>query len=166
MFFIQLTFLLCSFDSHILLQNCFVSFASGCWYVLEHSTPTCWLNFRSLFLECYVLFLLFDAVSASFKSLFFCQSRLIYLFKLCCPTCLLFCFELFIQTYPCVFFFFFYLFIFFACLLFLTIFVCCQNFFTCPSSLIFSFRFCSISFGSRQFYLWLISLLHILDCLI
>ena len=40
MLFIHSPFPLCSFTSHILLQNCFSSFASGYLYVLVHSPPT------------------------------------------------------------------------------------------------------------------------------
>ena len=47
--FIDSVFPLCSFCSHYLLQNCFPSFTSVCWFVLMHSSPTCWLNFLLLF---------------------------------------------------------------------------------------------------------------------
>ena len=36
------------FFSHILLKNCFISFASSHWLVLIHSLPTCWNNFLIL----------------------------------------------------------------------------------------------------------------------
>ena len=49
MLFIHSVFLSCSFCSHILLQNCLVSFVPGCWFDLEHFPPTCWKNFLSLF---------------------------------------------------------------------------------------------------------------------
>ena len=35
-------FLLCSFHSHILLENCFVSLPSSCWYVFVHSSLIFW----------------------------------------------------------------------------------------------------------------------------
>ena len=51
MLFIFSTFLLCSFYSHILLQSCFDSFVSSCWFVLVHLPLTFWYNFWSLFLK-------------------------------------------------------------------------------------------------------------------
>ena len=41
MLFIHSAFMLSTFCSDILLQNCFVSFASGCSFVFVHSLPTC-----------------------------------------------------------------------------------------------------------------------------
>ena len=41
MLFIYSSFLLCSFRSHLLLQNNFASFASDCWYVWAFSS-CCW----------------------------------------------------------------------------------------------------------------------------
>ena len=58
MSFILSAILLCSFFSHILLNNCFASLISSCWFVLVNSSPpTCWKNFRSLFWK--VLFCLY-----------------------------------------------------------------------------------------------------------
>ena len=50
-----------------------------------------------------ILLVLLDPVSVSFQPPFF-QHLLIYLFKLHYQTCLLFCFDLFIRTYPRVLF--------------------------------------------------------------
>ena len=51
MLFIDSEFLLCHIRFHILLQKCFVSFASVCWLVLVYSPPTCLKNFHLLFLK-------------------------------------------------------------------------------------------------------------------
>ena len=53
-------FLCCFFYSPILLQNRFVSFAFGYWFVLAHFSPTVWWIF--LILEGSVLFILLDPV--------------------------------------------------------------------------------------------------------
>ena len=49
MLFIYLTFLLCSFCSHISLRNCFAPFAFSCRYVIMYFPPTSWRNVLSLF---------------------------------------------------------------------------------------------------------------------
>ena len=47
---IHLAFPLCLFGwCHIFFKNCFVSFASSCWYVFVSSSTSCWKNFLSLF---------------------------------------------------------------------------------------------------------------------
>ena len=42
--FTDSTFLSCSFCFRILLKNCFLSFVSGCWFVLVRSPPICCSN--------------------------------------------------------------------------------------------------------------------------
>ena len=49
MLFIHSGFSLCSSRSHILLQSYFTSFASGCWYILEHSPPRCFFRYFGIF---------------------------------------------------------------------------------------------------------------------
>ena len=49
MLLIHSAYLLFSFCSHILVQNCFASFVFAYWFVLLNPPPTCWLNFLSLF---------------------------------------------------------------------------------------------------------------------
>ena len=100
-----------------------------------------WVEFSFFILECFVLFVLLDPVSVSFKSPFF------WLYY---QTFLLFWFGLFIPTYPRMFF------------LFLTIFFCFRNFFICSSCLI-SYQvlyFCSDSFRQHRYYHRLVSLLY------
>ena len=65
-----------------LLQNCFASSAFSCWFILRHSPPNCLVENFSVILESSVLFVLLDTVLVSFKSSFFQQYHLIYLFKM------------------------------------------------------------------------------------
>ena len=62
------------------------------------------VTFSFVILECPVLFLWLDPVSISFKSLFFHQYPLIYLFKLYSQACQLFSIGLYIPTCTSVFF--------------------------------------------------------------
>ena len=62
------------------------------------------VDFSLFIFESPVLSALLHPVSVSFKSHFFRQYLLVYLFKLYCQTCSLFCFSLFIPTYPGIFF--------------------------------------------------------------
>ena len=111
-------------------------------FLLPYFTPklSCFLCIRLLYYPCAfstylkvgssfvildgpVLFIFLHSVLVSFKSLFFRQYLLIYLFNFYRQICLLFCFSQLIPTYLFVFFF-------------LIAFACYRTFFTCPSNLI------------------------------
>ena len=79
--------------------NCFASFAPGRWCIPVHSPPTCRWNFLSSSWK--VLLCLYSLTLSRY--LLGLPSFAIYLFTLHCQTCLLFCFDLFIPTYPCIF---------------------------------------------------------------
>ena len=64
------------FCSHILLQNCFVSFASSCWFLFVHSPLICWLNFFHYFRMPMFAFIVWPCCTIFWVSLFFA----IYLF--------------------------------------------------------------------------------------
>ena len=82
------------------------------------------LQFSFVILESLVLIVLIDTVSVSFKSPFCRPYLLIYVFKLYCQICSLFCLIFSSQCIP-VF-------------SLLSTFACRRNFFTCPASLIFN----------------------------
>ena len=63
--FIHLAFLLCSFYSRILLQNCVVRFTSGLLICPRAFSTDLLVGFSFFILE-YVLFILLDSVSVSF----------------------------------------------------------------------------------------------------
>ena len=77
MMFIHSAFLLSYLSSHILLQNCFASFVSGCWYVFVHQPPACWKNFLSLllnilfYLYCLILFQYLFSLPSSVSTFWF-----------------------------------------------------------------------------------------------
>ena len=112
-------FLLYSFYSYVLLQNCFASISSVVALPLctshrlvgRNSVPS---------LEIFVLFVFPDPVTTEF--LFFRLCLSVYLFKLYYKISRVFNFGLFIAIYPCVFFF-------------LCSFSGCRSFFIWPSSL-------------------------------
>ena len=86
MLFIYSVIPLCSFLLHILLQNCFVSFASNCWVPFMYS-PSLVRRFFSLLWNVLVLFVLFDSVLVPFESPFFRHYHLIYFFKFYSQSC-------------------------------------------------------------------------------
>ena len=77
--FIDSVFQICYFPSHILPQNYFASFASGC---LRAFFTSSMVEFYFYILESSVLFELLRSVFVSFNSPFFRQYLLIFLFKL------------------------------------------------------------------------------------
>ena len=84
---INSAFFLCSLGGHILLQNCSVSLASGCWYVFMSSPTTCWYNFLSLFchgllcLYCFTLCLYFLNLPPFSSIFWFISSSCIIIFS-------------------------------------------------------------------------------------
>ena len=134
-----------SLCSYILIQNYFAS--------LHQVNGLCsciiLLFVNRIFLEYPLLFVMFDSVSVSFKSSFFRQS-----FDSSLQVVLSDLFAVFIRHFHPK--------IFLHCFSFLSIFACCRNLFTCPSS-VFSYSdlyFCSSSFGVLRFYHKLISQQH------
>ena len=125
--FIHSAFLLCSFLLHILLQNCFASFATDCWFVFAHSPPTWWQNFLPLFWK--VLFCLYCLTQSwyllnlsSFTNIFW------FIFSSCIVRHV--CTSLLgVFSFPLVTVYF----------NFLSSFACCCSYFICPSSLILYF---------------------------
>ena len=63
---IHSAFLLCSLGCHILLQNCLVSCAFGCWYVFCVISPQMLVEFPFVVLKCPVFSVLFYSFSISF----------------------------------------------------------------------------------------------------
>ena len=100
MLFILLSFLLCSFCSHVFFQNCFASLASDCRFVLVHSLYICWLNFllflgKVLFcLHCLTLFW-YPLNLLSFAYIFWFISSSCIVRLICC---LVFVFSLFLRV--------------------------------------------------------------------
>ena len=131
MLFINSAFIFCSFCSLILPQNCFVFFAWGFWFVFGHSPPTSWLNILSL---CWnvLLCLYYLTLSQYLLSL----PSFANIFYFICPSC--------IVWLACCFIYFFspqHIFIYFS---FLSTFVSCHSFFTCPFCLIYHPGFVSM----------------------
>ena len=96
MLFIDSAFHLCSFRSNILLQNPVVPPTFSTYLLRE---------FSFVILKSLVWIVILHSVLVSFKSSFFCFHLLTYLFKLHCQVGLLYCFGVFIQTYPSFLFF-------------------------------------------------------------
>ena len=118
--FIHSAFSLCLFGCHIFVQNHWVSFAFGCWYILCSSPPNYWYNFLSLFWN--VLFYLY------------CFTLCRYLFNLpSFASSFWFIFSSFIVSFSCVVFSFLFLIIpaSFFCFI---IFACFRRFFIWVSS--------------------------------
>ena len=143
-------FLLYFFCSRILLQNCFVFFASSCWFVLVNYLPTRWSNFLSLFwkiLFCFCLNLSRHLWSlSSFANIFSsCMVKLV-----CCIVSVTSSQDIHL------------------CFSFLSTFAGCRSFYTCFSSQISPscFVFCSSSFREHRYYHCLVSLLHKLASLV
>ena len=116
----------CSFYSHILLERCFVFFASGYWFVFVHFSLICWQQFSSLFgKSCFVCIALFG----------------FSIFLVSIPSTV--SFELFFQVVLLWFshsYFLIFSLQFFSCIFsFFITFVCCQSFFICPPSLVIDY---------------------------
>ena len=81
---------------------CFL--CNGCLLCLRAFSIYFLVQFSFVLLECPILFAVLNSISLSFKSPFFRQYLLIYLFKLHCQTRQVFCFVFFIPIYMWVFF--------------------------------------------------------------
>ena len=86
MLFIHSAFLLFFLGCHILLKNCFASFASGYWHVFVPFPFTCWKNFLSLFwnvlfcLYCFSLSRYFSDLPSFASTFWFISSSCIVIF--------------------------------------------------------------------------------------
>ena len=103
MSFILLAFLLCCFRFHILHQNRFVSFVSGCWFNLVYAPPASYIIIISLSLNlifCIFIFQLCGTISYAFLKSSQANARFlrlvllslviyIYLVLYCLPSCIL-----------------------------------------------------------------------------
>ena len=82
MLLIHSAFLLCSLGCHILLQTCFASFASGCWYVFVLSPLVGRIFSRCFEMSCFFCIVL--PCLDTFLSSFFRKYLLIYFLNLYC----------------------------------------------------------------------------------
>ena len=85
-FYLSIRIFCYALNLSISCSKTFVSFVSGCWFVVVHSPSTCWYNFLSLFwndLFCLYCLTLYRS-DLCFPSLIF-----IYFFQLCCQSVVL-----------------------------------------------------------------------------